>query len=337
MLLPALALGASVRPLWADHHILSLDPLIVDFDLSTQQGRYTGIDDFYIRNHFTIPQIPELPVLSIEGEVAKPLRLGWEDLGRLAKKQAGAVLECAGDPAKVTSLVSDGLWEGWRLGDVLALAEPKKEGAFVHLFGRDGYARSVPIERAMSDGMLITKLNGRPLVRNHGAPWRALFPGWYGADSVKWLARILLAPSPLPPDGDTYLEVWQSPAGSLQRKPLQRVLVNSVIINPAEGAVLRAGRILIRGLAWSGNGTIRGVQASGDGGKIWRPARIESVPSEYDWVLWQAEVDITQRGPVELVSKATDAAGNTQPSSRDPRRVDYYGNNTWSRVRCVVV
>ncbi len=337
VLLPALALGASVRPLRADHHILSLDPLIVDFDLSTQQGRYTGIDDFYIRNHFEIPQTPELPVLSIEGEVTKPLHLGWEDLARLPKKQAGAVLECAGDPAKVTSLVSDGLWEGWRLGDVLALSEPKKEGTFVYLFGRDGYARSVPIERAMSDGMLITKLNGRPLVRNHGAPWRALFPGWYGADSVKWLERILLAPTPLPPDGDTYLEVWQGPAGSLQRKPLPRVLVNSVIISPAEGAVLRAGRILIRGLAWSGNGTIQDVQASADGGKTWRPAKIDIAQSPYDWVLWQTEMEILQRGPVELVSRATDAAGNTQPPNRDSRRVDYYGNNTWSRVRCVVV
>ncbi len=337
VLLPAMAIGATVLPLRADHHIISLHPLIVDFDLSTQQGRYTAVDDFYIRNHFEIPQLHQPPILTIEGEITKPLRLGMEDLGRLPKKQAGAVLECAGDPAKVTSLVSDGFWEGWRLADVLALAGPKKEAAYVHLFGRDGYARSVSVERAMNDGMLTAKLNGHPLVRNHGAPWRALFPGWYGADSVKWLERIVLAPAPLPPDGDTYLEVWQGPAGSLERKPLPRVLVNSVITSPVEGAVLHTGKIPISGLAWSGSGGIRGVQTSSDGGKQWRQAGIESADSDYDWVQWQAELEITQRGPVELVSSATDAAGNSQPPSRDSRRVDYYGNNTWSRVRCVVV
>ncbi len=335
--LPAMALGASVRPLRADHHVISLNPLIVDFDLSTQQGRYTTVDEFYVRNHFALPQFPQPPTLTIEGEVAKPLRLGMDDLGRLERKQAGAVLECAGDPAKVASLVSDGLWEGWRLADVLSLAGPKKEGAFVHLFGRDGYSRSVTLERAMSDGMLITKMNGRPLVRNHGAPWRALFPGWYGADSVKWLERILLAPAPLPPDGDTYLEVWQGPAGSLERKPLPRVLVNSVITSPSEGAVLRAGKILVKGLAWSGSGKIRDVQASTDDGRHWRMATVEKAESNYDWVQWQADIDIIQRGHLELVSNATDAAGNTQPPSRDPRRVDYYGNNTWGRVRCVVI
>jgi DMSO/TMAO reductase YedYZ molybdopterin-dependent catalytic subunit len=337
MLLPALAIGASALPLRADHHIISLNPLIVDFDLSTQQGRYTAIDAFYIRNHFEVPTSPSPPILSIEGEVQKPLRLAMEDLEGLAKKQGGAVLECAGDPAKVTSLVSDGLWEGWHLGDVLALAGPKKEGAFVRLLGRDGYARSVSIERAMNDGMLVTKMNARPLVRNHGAPWRALFPGWYGADSVKWLDRILLSPAPLPPDGDTYLQVWQGPAGSLERKPLPRVLVNSVITSPTEGAVLHSGKIPMRGLAWSGSGKIRDVQASSDGGKQWRPARFDVGESEYDWVQWQAELEIIERGPVELVSRATDTGGNFQPPSRDSRRVDYYGNNTWSHVRCVVV
>jgi len=337
ILLPALALGGSAAPLQADHHLLSLNPLIVDFDLSTLEGRYTDLPDFYIRNHFEIPQMPEPYFLRVEGEVDKPLRIGMEDLQRLAKKQVGAVLECAGDPATVASLVSDGLWDGWRLGEVLAMAGVKKEGAFVQLFGRDGYARSVPVERAMNDGLLISGLNGRPLARNHGAPWRVLFPGWYGADSVKWLERILLAPTPLPPVGDTYLEVWQGPAGAVEKKPLPRVLVNSVITSPAEGAILHSGKLALRGVAWSGSGKIRSVQASADSGKTWRSASIDSGASPYDWALWQAELEITQRGPIELVSKATDARGNTQPPVRDPRRVDSYGNNVWNRARCVVV
>ena len=104
----------------------------------------------------------------------------------------------------------------------------------------------------MNDGLLISGLNGRPLVRNHGAPWRALFPGWYGDDSVKWLERISLAPAPLPPVGQTYMEVWQAPSGSIETKPLPRVQVNSVIISPVDGAVLHSGKLQLKGVAWSG-------------------------------------------------------------------------------------
>jgi DMSO/TMAO reductase YedYZ molybdopterin-dependent catalytic subunit len=336
-LLPALALGALATRLRADHHILSLNPLIVNFDLPTLNGRYTEVDDFYIRNHFEIPRVPEPFSLRIEGEVQKPQVLGMDDLRRFAIKEVGAVLECAGDSVKVASLVSDGLWEGWPLGDVISMAGPKKEGLHVHFFGHDGYARSVPLERAMNEGMLISRLNGRPLVRNHGAPWRVLFPGWYGQDSVKWLKRVALAPAPLAPLGQTYMEVRQKLSGSIETKPLPRMLVNSVITSPVDGAILHPGKLELKGLGWSGNGRIRDVEASADGGKLWRSALVGSNASEYDWVLWRAEMEITQRGAIELVSRAIDSSGNTQPPERDAQRVDSYGNNVWSRVRCVVV
>jgi sulfite oxidase len=223
------------------------------------------------------------------------------------------------------------------LGDVISLARPKKEGVHVHFFGRDSYARSVPIERAMTDGLLIRGLNSRPLLRNHGAPLRVLFPGWYGADSVKWLERISLAPAPLPPEGYTYMEVWRAPSGSIETKPLPRVLVNSAITTPSDGAILHPGTVQLKGLAWSGSGKIQSVQASLDGGKLWRFATLDSGASAYDWAFWHAEVQVVQRGPIEFVCKATDVRGNTQPPLRDPRRVDSYGNNVWNRVRCVVV
>jgi len=91
-LLPAVTLGVSATRLRADHHILSLNPLIVDFDLATAQGRYTAVDDFYIRNHFEIPTVPQTYSLRIEGEVEKSQNLHIEDLRRFAKKQVGAVL-----------------------------------------------------------------------------------------------------------------------------------------------------------------------------------------------------------------------------------------------------
>jgi DMSO/TMAO reductase YedYZ molybdopterin-dependent catalytic subunit len=35
-------------------------------------------------------------------------------------------------------------------------------------------------------------MNGAPLPAAHGAPLRAVAPGWYATDSVKWLVRIEL-------------------------------------------------------------------------------------------------------------------------------------------------
>ena len=211
--LPALALGASPTSLRADHHILSLNPLIVNFDLSTLQGRYTEVDDFYIRNHFQIPAVPQPYSFRIDGKVEKPQDLRIDDLRRFARMRAGAVLECAGDPVKTVSLVSDGRWEGWRLNDVISLAKPKKEGAYVHLLGTTVMPAVFP-SSARQPTDAGARIERPAFARNHGAPLRALFPGWYGTDSVKWLERISLAPEPLPP-GES--PTWRS--GARPRAP----------------------------------------------------------------------------------------------------------------------
>jgi DMSO/TMAO reductase YedYZ molybdopterin-dependent catalytic subunit len=323
--------------LCADHHVLSADPLVVASDLTSLQGRYTPIDDFYVRNHFDAPDAATPAVLSIEGEVERPQQLHAQDIESLSQTEVGAVLECAGDPVTTTSLVSDGMWRGWSLGDFVSKAGPKRTGTYVHLFGRDGFSRSVPAARALDSGLLVTSLNGRPLTRNHGAPWRALFPGWYGMDSVKWLERIVLAPNPLPPVANTYLEMREDAAGNLKSGPLPPIRVKSVITEPLSGAVLRRGSIQVRGLAWTGSGRISTVQLSADGAASWQAASLDDRSNRYDWVRWSVTLTLKNAGAVELLAKATDSAGNSQPLQREPQRVDRYAYNVCDRIRCVVV
>ncbi|MGH9326978.1 MAG: molybdopterin-dependent oxidoreductase [Terriglobia bacterium] len=334
--LTAAAMGFSATRLRATTHFVSFDPLIVEFDLASLEGRYTRVEDFYIRNHYQAPTAPEAPSIEIGGEVEKPVRLGLDVLQRLPEQRIGAVLECAGDPATAVSLVSDGLWEGWPLADVISLSKPGRQGLYAHLLGGDGFSRSVTLSE-LEGGFLATRLNGRPLIRNHGAPWRALFPGLYGMNSIKWLQKITLVAVPLPPAGNTYQEIWRGSSGSIERKPLPPIQVKSVITKPKNGAVLHRGKLEIGGLAWSGSGKIVEVQVSADGGNHWRMATLDSSSSRYDWSLWRAAFDLNQSGVVELVSKATDSAGHTQPASRDPRRLDLYAYNVWERIRCVVV
>jgi DMSO/TMAO reductase YedYZ molybdopterin-dependent catalytic subunit len=308
----------------------------VDSDLNSLVARYTPVEDFYIRNHFKVPDQTGAPALDIQGEVEKPLRLTPEDLAALRRCQVGSVLECAGNPVGTVAKLSNGAWEGWSLADVLALARPAQASAHLHLFGRDGYGRNIPIERALDGGMLATQLNGRLLSPQHGSPWRALFPGWYGMDSVKWLARIVVAPAPLESNDSAYLELIRDPKGAVRLRALPRVQVKSLIVSPLAGAVLRPGTISLRGIAWSGGGSIARVEFSADGGATWRLAALDA-GVRYEWVFWRSELELTARGGVEFVCRAVDEKGMVQPAQRDPNRLDGYSNNWYHRVRCVMV
>lgn len=329
------ALLVSPKRVRAEHHVVSADPLIVDSDLRSLPSRYTPAEDFYIRNHHDTPQDSGRLCLQIEGEVERPQKLAPDHLAHLGQRELGAVLECAGNPVAAVGLISCGIWEGWPLGDVLSLARPNQGLAYLHLFGRDGYTRSVCGDRTHG-AMLATSLNGRPLQRNHGGPWRALFPGWYGMDSVKWLERIVVSKTALPANGNSYLEVRTGASGHLDQQSLPRMQVKSVILAPANNSVVRRGRMPIRGLAWSGEGRIAGVEVSADGGTRWSATALEP-GTLFEWTLWQASLELSRPGIVELACRATDERGNMQPAERDPKRVDDYASNWYHRVRCVVV
>jgi DMSO/TMAO reductase YedYZ molybdopterin-dependent catalytic subunit len=330
-------LAPEARP--AQHHVTSADPLEVEFDLNSLRGRYTPVEDFYVRNHYDVPADSgqsTLRPLRIDGEVEHARELSLADFASMPEREVGAVLECAGNRVGSSGLISNGSWAGCKLQDVLALVRPSSGAAHLHLLGRDGYKRSVRLERATAHGILVTRLNGRPLTRQHGAPWRALFPGWFGMDSVKWLDRLVVARDPLPPEGDTYQEIRQTPSGTVERHPLPRLPVKSVIIDPLAGVVLRRGGVEIRGLAWSGTGKIASVEVSPDGGTTWRAA--ELLPGrDFEWWLWKAALEFAQPGTVEFVARARDSEGSQQPAQRDPSRLDGYANNWYHRVRCVVV
>src|SRR5437762_6006676 len=330
----ALALSAKLLP--GEHHVVSVNPLEVESDLASLEGRYTAVEDFYVRNHHETPRQSAAPLLCVEGEVAKPLRLTQADLTHLKRLQLNAVLECAGNAVTPNGLVSNGMWDGWSLGSVLELAHPSGAGAFLHLFGRDGYARSVPIDRVHGGAILVTNLGARHLQPSHGAPWRAFFPGWYGMDSVKWLERIVVSRTALAGNENEYVEMRRTSLRGVDRRPLPRIQVKSVIVSPAGRSVVHRGWVQVRGLAWSGEGDISKVEVSADGGTHWGEAT-SSLRSRYEWASWRASVELSQPGVVELICRASDTRGHSQPDQRDPGRLDGYGQTWYHRVRVIVV
>jgi sulfane dehydrogenase subunit SoxC len=94
--------------------------------------------------------------------------------------------------------------------------------------------------------------------------------------------------------------------------------------------LLDKGFYSITGLAWSGRGKVKAVDVSVDGGRTWRPARLqEPVMSKcltrfsLDWV-WDGK-------PVIVQSRATDETGYVQPAQKQLRAVrgtrSIYHNN----------
>ena len=53
-------------------------------------------------------------------------------------------------------------------------------------------------------------------------------------------------------------------------------------------------------------------------------------------MIWRASWELTRPGVAEIVCRATDNKGNTQPEQRDPGRLDQYANNWYHRVQVVV-
>ena len=55
--------------------------------------------------------------------------------------------------------------------------------------------------------------------------------------------------------------------------PITEMVVNSLITSHRDGAKVRAGKVVVSGMAWDGGYGITSVQVSTDGGKTWSTAR----------------------------------------------------------------
>jgi DMSO/TMAO reductase YedYZ molybdopterin-dependent catalytic subunit len=316
---------------------------------------------FYVRSHFPVPALaPASWRLSIDGEVEQPLTLGLEDLRDLPRRRLVATLECAGNrrtefqppPPGVPwqdGAVSNAEWEGIALADLLVLARPRTSAREVVLEGADQgtvagsetpihFARSLSITRAMNPrSLLADRMNGEPLPPAHGAPLRAVIPGAYGMDSVKWLVRLYLIDRPF--DGhfqaNDYRLVPATPSPA-PAPPVGLLRTNSLIAWPGPGSELRVGEeVRVVGYAWTGGGAVRAVELSVDGGESWTSARLVGPEVTYAWRLWEASWRPSAVGTHRLAVRAVDSHDRTQPAQA-PWNAKGYANDSFHRVEVQV-
>ena len=189
---------------------------------------------------------------------------------------------------------------------------------------RFNFGVSIPLEKALAaETLLAFAMNGEPLTEEHGFPLRVVTPGYAGVRSPKWLASITVQDRPsdnhiqqkeyklFPPDMTKETEDL-SKGVTINDMPL-----NSAILEPAEGDMLKPGKTAVRGYAIATGTPIRRVEVSADGGGSWREARLEAHPdAPWSWTFWTADMDL-RAGPAQLVVRAFDDAGETQPSDAE--------------------
>jgi DMSO/TMAO reductase YedYZ molybdopterin-dependent catalytic subunit len=332
----------------------SSGPQNFSFPLEKVEGSITPTELLFVRDHFAEPDLSlSTWRLKIEGRVARPLTLTMADLLELPTRRLEVVLECAGNPT-IGSAASNAAWEGVAVADLLEEAGASRDAVAVMLEGADSgklqqespelpYCQIVPMEKCrLPESLVAFKVNGLFLPRRNGFPARALFPGWYGMDSVKWLQRmVVLGASDQAPNfqlsgmNELYNRVFKTATGELKVTRVADIQVRSAIAWPPDNSRLPASRHVIRGFAWTGQGVVRSVSLSTDGGRSWATAQLESPSKPFAWVRWNYAWSASPGNHV-LMSRAVDEAGREQPLKRDPSRKDGYELNFCTPVRCSV-
>ncbi len=297
--------------------------------LSSLRAYHTATADFFVIAHMGIARLGAAAwTLRVEGAVERPRALGYAELLAMPARSLTAVHECFGNPVEPdvpTRRVANVTWTGVPLRDVLAPAGVRPGAGSVWLeaadwgsfagTAADRYVKDLPLDKALDpDTLLAHGVNGAPLTAEHGFPVRAVVPGFFGTNSVKWLTRIVLADRR--PESYFTTELYNREirrGGRVERAPVRELDVHAVIVDPAEGDAVVAGPRTVRGWAWSDSEVTR-VEWSADGGGAWAPARLSPRQERHAWQPFEFHWEALP-GARELSCRATDAQGHVQPPS----------------------
>ena len=309
--------------------------------LEALQGLITPNRHFFVRNNSVSIDLDAADWrLSVEGDaVSEPMELTYDDIRSLPSRTLVSYLECAGNHRAMFKLlngqeasgtqwtrgaIGNGEWMGATLGDVLTLAGIDDNAVSVLLVGLDtespeeGFRYVLPVEKAMHpDTLLAYALNGETLPKDHGFPLRAVVPGWVGSSHIKWLGRIVVSSEQLWTRNNTtsYTLIGDAypPEGESLGRPVTEQVIKSALALPWP-AELAAGRNRIYGYAHSPSGPVTRVEWSEDAGRTWREAELSGGQPDYSWARFEFEWD-AEPGERTIMTRAMDAAGNTQPDS----------------------
>jgi hypothetical protein len=253
--------------------------------------------------------------------VDREISYGFDDLRALPVLEKVVTLTCVSNPVG-GKLISNAVWTGYRVADLLAAAGVHPDADMVLSTSMDGFTVGTPVE-ALTDGrdaLLAITMNGEPLPAEHGYPARLVVPGLYGyVSATKWVVDLELTRF------DRAKAYWTR-LGWSPRAPIKTA---SRIDVPRNGAHLPVGPVTFGGVAWAQPRGVRGVEVRVDDG-VFQPAQLGASYTGDTWRLWSFPWQASSSGWHTLTVRATDNAGAVQTAQTADPAPD--GATGWHQV-----
>lgn len=320
-------------------------------------GPITPSNRLYVRNNLTPPSAdivanPDAWVIEISG-VAKPVRTTLGELKRLGLASVTMVLQCSGNGRGYFPHKPSGTkWREGAAGCVVFTGVPVKvlaealggvASGMKYITSTGGETlpagidpktvmveRSVPVA-ALDDAILAWELNGEPLPLANGGPLRMIVPGYMGVNNVKYVKHLAFTAeqSPAKIQQGSYRFTPVGVKGNPGAPSLWEVPVNSWVTGAlTEGKPVKAGRVLVTGVAFGGFHPVKGIEVSVDGGQTWQAAAWYGPDmGRYAWRTFVLPVDL-KPGKHRITSRASNTHGDVQPKDRIENERGY-NNNSW--------
>lgn len=314
----------------------------------------TTNEQLFIRNNLPSPPssiVADRDVWTIDFEgVRRPRSITLAELKTLGVTIIASVLQCSGNGRAFFEQKASGTqWETGAAGCVFWSGVPLKAvietmggildglpyitstGAEALPIGLDPKSvivqRSVPLH-ALDHAILAWELNGEALPLAHGGPVRLVIPGYYGVNNIKYVKQVAFtakqSDAAIQASGYRMRPVGQP--GTPDQPSMWEMNVKSWITQPLKQT--KAGIVRIQGVALGGTRELKSVEVSLDGGKSWQAAAF--VGPNLGPYAWRPFVLFTELKPgrYDLMSRATDVEGSTQPKEGLENERGY-GHNGW--------
>ena len=250
-----------------------------------------------------------------------------DDLLRFRSVSKIYFLECSGNSStewgksgyhsvqRTHGLISCCEWTGVPLSTVLDEVGLKPEAKWILAEGADAAAmtRSVPLEKALDDALVVYAQNGEMLRPEQGYPVRLFLPGFEANMSVKWLRRLKVGDQPWYTREETSRYTDLLPNGKAYEFTFEMDVKSVVTFPNSERSFKDKGSYEITGLAWSGRGHVTRVNVSVDGGATWRRATLQEPVLEKCFTRFRLPFAWDGQ-PLEVQSRAFDDKGWVQPT-----------------------
>jgi DMSO/TMAO reductase YedYZ molybdopterin-dependent catalytic subunit len=248
--------------------------------------------------------------LEIGGLVQNAATWRFQDLVGFKPTTQETTLMCISNGLDA-GLISNAVWKGLPLRDLLDQAGVMSGAKRVRLHGVDNYTDTIPLEKAMEPTTLLAyEMNGVPLPDRHGYPLRVIVPGYFGEKNVKWVTRVEVTDENA--KGFYEAQGWGPdfivPIRSRIDVPDDWVFVSLSKLNAP---------IEVKGIAFGGDRGISRVELSFDDGQTWSDAEIYYSGGNLAWSLWKAHWTPATPGDYPLLVRATDGEGDVQELEED--------------------